>query len=839
MRQKFHAPLCNGPSRRAGTTAAARRKMALHLSVALPVCCLMSLSVTTARAQQATPAAAPQTVELAPVEVISTAPGSGAGVAVDKVPAFTTSVGAAEFARTNSPSVTDTLQQQVPGAISIDTNGNDFQQELYYRGFVASPIPGRPQGLAVYQDGVRVNEAFGDTVNWDLIPPQAIYRADVFTNNPVFGLNALGGAVNLQMKNGFLWQGFEAQAMGGSWGRVSGMFQYGMQKDAWSLYVTGDALHDDGWRYSSPSSLVRLFGDLGYRTQDAEVHLVAQGATNNLGVVGATPVGLLAQDYRSVFTNPQTSLNQVGSLALNTKINVSPTWTLQNNAYIRAFYQHHVDGNDADFEGCSSKSSFGGSLCLQDDDFDFLLNGAPKTTAYRNQFVILNQNGQTIPYQGDSFPYGTIDQTWVHSNTVGESLQATNTDKIIGHPNHFTVGASVDQSWLTYSATSTLGVIDPSLTVIPSGFPGAGSIVHTLGDLGYQPTYLTGTTTYWGLYALDTFDITPQLAATAGGRLNIATISTQDASGTSPELNSSYTFTRFNPVVGLAYKITPNVTVYAGYSEANRAPTPLELDCSNPLLPCVLASSLISDPPLQQVVSHTVEAGFRGNFQTAAFGPFVPGSVNWKAGYFRTESDNDIIQLSSVLNGHGYFANVPETLRQGVEAGALLTFGPLQAYANYSFINATYQFSGTLSSPNNPFADANGNIFVKPGDHIPGIPQNQAKFGLEYAFTPKLKFGTDVIIVGSQYYVGDDSNQNPQLPAYWVANIHGSYQITDHVQLFGMVNNLFNNHYATYGTFFDTGTDAQLATATQFTNDPRTITPAQPLSMYGGVKVTF
>ena len=291
---------------------------------------------------------------------------------------------------------------------------------------------------------------------------------------------------------------------------------------------------------------------------------------------------------------------------------------------------------------------------------------------------------------------------------------------------------------------------------------------------------------------------------------------------------------RPNPVVGLAYKVLPNLTIYGGYSEANRAPTPLEIDCSNPAQPCILASSLVSDPPLQQVVARTEEAGIRGNLV-----PFADNRIDWKVGGFRTQNSNDIIQLASVMPGRGYYANVPETLRQGVEASATYTTGPLQVYANYAFVDATYQFSGLLSSPNNPYADANGNISVNPGDHIPGIPRHQAKIGLEYAFTPRLKFGTDVIIVGSQYYVGDDSNQNPQLPAYWTANIHGSYQLTDNVQLFGLVNNLFNNHYATYGTFYDTGTTAQLATTTQFNGDPRTVTPAQPLSMYAGVKVTF
>ncbi len=162
-------------------------------------------------AQAASPGAA---IELPEVDVVATSPLPSGGENRDNIPAMVQSVPAEDFARTNSPSVTDTLQQQIPGAVSIDVNGNDFSQDLRYRGFVASPRQGTPQGLAVYQNGIRVNEAFGDTVNWDLISPQAIYRADIFTNNPVFGLNALGGAVSLQMKNGFLWQGFETQVMG-------------------------------------------------------------------------------------------------------------------------------------------------------------------------------------------------------------------------------------------------------------------------------------------------------------------------------------------------------------------------------------------------------------------------------------------------------------------------------------------------------------------------------------------------------------------------------------------------------------------------------------------------
>ncbi len=98
----------------------------------------------------------------------------------------------------------------------------------------------------------------------------------------------------------------------------------------------------------------------------------------------------------------------------------------------------------------------------------------------------------------------------------------------------------------------------------------------------------------------------------------------------------------------------PTVTVYGGYSEANRAPTPLELDCANPQRPCLLENSLVSDPPLQQVVAHTFEAGLRGGDAV-----FDTGRVDWKAGFFRTNSTNDIVALASTITGRGYFANVP------------------------------------------------------------------------------------------------------------------------------------------------------------------------------------
>jgi hypothetical protein len=88
-----------------------------------------------------------------------------------------------------------------------------------------------------------------------LIPTIAIGRADIWTNNPAFGLNALGGAVSLQMKDGFNYNGFEFDASGGSYGRVGGSMQYGVRSGEWGLYLAAEGFKDDGWRYQSPSRI--------------------------------------------------------------------------------------------------------------------------------------------------------------------------------------------------------------------------------------------------------------------------------------------------------------------------------------------------------------------------------------------------------------------------------------------------------------------------------------------------------------------------------------------------------------------------------------------------------
>src|SRR5260221_876584 len=666
--------------------------------------------------------------------------GSGSGIDPEEVPASVNIVDADQIKQTGSLNVGDALQKYVPGFVVNEVAGNPFQPNVQLRGFVGSPVAGTPQGLAVYQNGVRINEAFGDTVNWDLIPTAAIKSATVVTNNPSFGLNALGGAVNMQMKDGFGYHGAEIDTMGGSFGRVQSSAQWGKQVDNFAVYGALEGLHDDGFRNFSASDVRRFYGDVGYKNDASEFHLNMGPADNKFGATVTEPVELLQQYWGATYTTPQTTGNRVGYVNLAGKVEATPTWTIEGVAHMRLFDQKTVDGNPTGAQPCTADPTL---LCF----------GAGSTPAND-----LNRAQLANPFDPGAV-FGELDRTTTHSTTTGVSLQATNTDQLLGHNNHFTVGTSFDSSVTRFSASAELGTIGSNYVV-----SGSGIFLGQSGDpISIGPVALRTTNQYSGLYALDTFDVTNAFSITAGGRFNAARIRLEDQIGSA--LNGNEAFDRFNPIVGGTYKITPGLTAYAGYSEANRAPTPLELGCADPAHPCIIAAFLVSDPPLKQVVSRTVEAGLRGARELNI------GTLGWKLGVFRANNSDDILAIPSpVLQGFGFFQNVGSTRRQGIEAEVTLKSTTLQLYASYALVDARFLDALQVGS-NSPFADADGNVQILPGNRIPAIPRNRFKAGIDYSVTDAFKVGGDALFVDSQYFVGDESNQAQRLPSYAVFNL--------------------------------------------------------------------
>jgi iron complex outermembrane receptor protein len=747
-------------------------------------------------------------IQLPTFDVVATTPLGGGEIDVAKSPFAVWQTSSQDIQTFNDTTLPDTLGRSAPGVTVSNVSGNEFEPDLFYRGFDATSVTGTPQGLAVYQNGTRINEAFGDEVNWDLIPANAIDKTTIVAANPIFGLNALGGAVTVTMKNGFTWQGAEADFTGGSAARAEEQIQYGKQFGNWSVYGAATQINDGGWRVAEASQLTNFYGDLGYKANGFESHLQLTAGNTQFGVAAFTPIQQLQTNWGSVYTIPQTTYNQMAMLQWTGSYAYSPTLNFQGGAYFRQFNQQHVDGNGTSVTPCPPFS------CL---------NGSP----------VHDISGGIIPdiSQGGTLDLGEDDDNQTQSRSVGVTGQVVDTDKIFGRDNSLTVGTSLDYGWTHYIGSSQLGTIafaGNAFPVTPSPF------IIDEPDSFLNPIDVRANNTYVGVYALDTFNATDRLTLTGGARFNYAAINLE---GTNDALLSGFSdYFHLNPTVGLTYKITPDINFYAGYAMTNRTPTPFELGCASPTTPCIVNNFLSADPPLKQVVGNTFELGFRGQNALAAFGLGPQwGKLQWSAGLFRTTLTNDILPLTSTFNGFGYFANVGTTLRQGAELSAQWTGDRWSAYANYTYIDAIYLTTFEEPSPNNPLADANGNIPITNGTQIAAIPKNTVKVGVDYAVTPNWKVGADMVAASSQVITGNENNAVPQVPGYAVFGLHTSYQYNKQVQIFGYVQNIFDQRYYTAGGLVQPG---EFMTGPSITN-PQSFGPGRPVAIFGGVRITL
>jgi len=768
-------------------------------------CGLVSFAVLAAGA----PGALADTIQIPTFDIIATTPLNGGQINLAQVPSAVYQITSQEMQTYNDVTLTDALGRSSPGVSIGNSSGSDFEPDLFFRGFEATGVSGAPQGLAVYQNGTRINEAFGDTVNWSLIPANAIDTTTILTSNPIFGLNAIGGAVTVTMKNGFTWQGFEGQLEGGSFLRAQEQFQYGKQIGNYSVYIAASQINDGGWRVAGAQQLTSFYGDVGYKANGFESHLSLTAGNNQFGVASYTPLQQLQNNWGSVFTIPQTTYDQMAMLQWTGKYAYSNTLNFQAAAYFRGFNQQHIDGNGSGLGSCVTLPY----VCL---------GGVPANSQF----------GTPIPdiSHGGTIDLGEDDDNQTQSRSVGVSGQVVDTDKIFGRPNSLTVGSSLDYGWTHYIASSQLGTI----SFTGDAYPVTVSPFQINAPPFLTPVDVRANNTYAGVYALDTFDLTDRLTVTGGARFNFAGINLEGASNT---LLSGYSdYFHLNPTVGFTYKLTPDTSFYAGYAMTNRTPTPLELGCADPNHPCIIENFLASDPPLKQVIGNSFELGFRGTnaFSTFGLGPQW-GKLQWSAGLFRTTLINDILPIVNTFNGFGYFTNVGTTLRQGAEVSANWTGDRWSAYANYSYVDAIYLTTFQESSPNNPLQNAQGAIPITNGTQIAGIPKNTVKVGVDYAVTPQWRVGADMLAASGQVLFGNENNAFPQAPGYAVFGLHTSYQWNKQVQIYGYAQNIFDQRYYTSGALFSTN----ITTGPPLVNPQQTFGPAKPVAIYGGIKITL
>jgi outer membrane receptor protein involved in Fe transport len=770
-------------------------------------------------------AATPPTLqELPQIVIIGNTPLEGFGVPLNEVPSNVQTATGADLQRQQSLDTADYLNNNFSGINVSESAGNPFQIDVYYHGFTASPLLGTPEGLSVYVDGVRVNESFGDTVNWDLIPDSAINAVSLISgSNPVFGLNTLGGAISIQTRSGRDDPGTEIEAYDGSFGRHSFEAQTGGLLGSFDYFLSGTYYDDTGWRNFGSSRVWQGFGKAGWQTPTTDLHLSYTYADDFLWGDGATPVSMLSYLREQTYTPDYTEnlmhfVNLTGTQILGSHL------LLSGNAFYRYVNTGVGNGNVNDFY---LESNYAGPPTDCTDP-----GANPATLAY------------CAPGQ-DSV--STLTQ-----RSKGFGLQLTESAAMLGWKNQGVVGIDYTDSQNAFNEWTEYGGIAPDHQLVDEPSPyNDFPLITVAGGNRILGTYLTDTLSPSELFHVTVAARYNRNRETIGGTSVDADPGDYgDGFLAGSPVTGDHTFTRINPSIGFTLTPTNNTTYYANYNEASRAPTVIELGCADPAIPCGLPDDFAADPNLEQVVARTFEIGLRGNLAGQSF--------NWSADVFHTVNSNDIQFVATSINA-GFFENVGNTRRQGLD----VAFGGREAGLTwklaYSYVQATFQSSFPVNASSNSTADAFGNIEVQPGDRMPLVPQHNGRLILGYQLNEHLNLGANVIVVSGSYLHGNENNANvagttdAATGAYispdgtgWIAgyiqlNLNGTYRFTDHTEVFARMTNVLNRDYYTAGFLTQsvyTPNGTFIADPNSWTNE-NNVVPSAPREFWGGVRVTF
>jgi outer membrane receptor protein involved in Fe transport len=759
--------------------------------------------------------------ELPQVVVIGTAPLPGFGLPLNEIPSNVQTADSKDLQQAQTLGVADYLSQRFTGVNVSESADNPFQLDINYHGFTASPLVGTPQGLSVYVDGVRVNESFGDTVNWDLIPQSAISTVSLIGgSNPVFGLNTLGGALSVQTKSGHDNPGTRLEAYGGSFGRRAFEGETGGENGPFDYFVTANYFYENGWRDISTSEVWQLFGKVGWQTDKTDLDLSYTYTDTNLFGNGAIPISMYQYRREQSYT-PDLTHNLLHFVNLTGSQSLTDHLLLTGNAY----YRHLVTGSN---NGSNNDNYLDDGYPGPPIDCNGSLD-EPAPLAYCS--TAANEVANLV------------------QRTAGVGLQLTDSQDLFGGHNQAIVGTDYTDSENSFKQWFDYGFFTPGRLLIYQPSPANSQTV----------IQLNGSNRIFGLYFTDTWSPNPLLHLNISARYNRNVESLTGYSvdtniedfgngfGESSPLSGDHTFSRLNPAIGFTVTPSDSLTWYADYNQASRAPTVVELGCSNPLQPCGLPNDFASDPDLKQVVASTFEVGVRGNL--------AGQRLTWSADAFRTTNRDDIQFVATTTNS-GYFTNVGNTLRQGIDLALGGRAARLRWNLSYSFVDATFQSPFVVSAESNSTADANGDIQVRPGDRIPLIPRHTGKLALDYQVTDKLDVGANLVVASGSYLHGNENNANQAgqtngegqyiigsgwIPSYAVVNLQGSYSVTKSVQVFARITNLLNKEYATAG-FLTTNTfnpnGSFRFNPNDWTNE-NAISPGAPFGIWAGVRAAF
>ena len=739
-----------------------------------------------------------ESVKIDSIEVYSPTALPSIGLPVNDVPYAVQTVTGEEIREQPGVSIADYMVNNLEGVTVNEVGGNPYQLEINYRGYNATPIMGNPQGLSIYVDGVRQNMPFSNNVLWDTIPDFAIDDMQlVGGSNPVYGLNTLGGSLSLQTKSGRTFDKNAIEGSTGSWGRNTGLIESGgvSEDNKYDYYAGYSYFQEDGWRKPSPSEVQQGFAKLGYEDEDTRIDLSYTGAHNSLVGNGMVPKYLLGDDLEGVHTLIDKTRSQYNQVQLAGTEFLSDTLMASGNIYWRNLDQSTYNGDLND------------EYCEEDDVGEEEGEGC-------DTLADVNENE------------GVINRSTTKSDAYGVNGQLTFDEDLLDRRNQFIFGAAFEYSKVNFEQSS-----QDIATLDPSGFFSGATAEKE------QTSGLTGKTYTTSIFATNNHALNDQWSINTAARYNYVDIRNEDTlngEGGATSLTGDHDFDRLNPSVGLTYTPTDTLSTYASYNEANRAPTSIELGCANPDNPCTLPTQMADDPPLEQVVAKTFEAGARGRFTS-----FLNSNTSWNiSGYSATNHDDILFIYTEANTTAGYFDNVEETTRKGIDVGLSTAFETWTISMNYNYVKAQYGTDLTLVSENNSSAD-DGAIQVEDGDYLPNIPKHSFKLRTVYKPDPAWHLGATMTAFSSSYMMGNENQENDssvnglqsEVPGYAVVNLDSEYKFSnmfDGWKIYAKVTNLFDNKYYTGGRIAESRVNAdrsfseeEIATASLIGGAPR------------------
>ena len=291
-------------------------------------------------------------------------------------------------------------------------------------------------------------------------------------SDPLFGLNTLGGALSVTTKDGVSNPGIEGCVLYGSSNRKEGHASYGGGKAlGFNWFATGNLFHESGWRVDSPSTVRQAFVRLGWRSEKTDIALTYSYADNTMIGNGLQDYRLLAANYSSVYSIPDSTANRSPAVNIILRHTFSNTLTFSGNGWYRHIRTGGIDAN------------------LNTDSFDesvYQPNAkeiATLTAAGYTGFPTSGANAANTPFpswrciakhSSNNDPDDRCDGIDIYSteiqNEYGFSGQTTWITSPRDARNQFTAGAAIDRGSVLYVQNTQYGYLNPNytITVVPA-----------------------------------------------------------------------------------------------------------------------------------------------------------------------------------------------------------------------------------------------------------------------------------------------------------------------------------------------------------------------------------